>query len=125
MSNTISEELKSACILVVDDEPTNVKLLERMLEASGFENLLCTQDPRQVLGLLQDNDVDLILLDINMPHMDGFQVMDKLKAIKKKDDYLPILIITGELDQEMRHRALRSGAKDFLRAVTRCRSSIM
>ncbi len=100
-------------ILVVDDEPSNVMLLEHMLHLEGFTQVISTTDPRQVMGIYQEQAVDLVLLDINMPHMDGFQVMEELKRIAK-GDYLPILVLTAQIDRETCHRALRTGAMDFV-----------
>ena len=114
MIDALTDELKTACILAVDDELPNVKLLERMLAAKGFGNVLSTQDPRQVLGLVQDNDVDLILLDINMPHMDGYQVMEQLQAVIPLDGLPPILVLTAQHSQDFRQRALDSGARDYV-----------
>ncbi|MDH5388090.1 MAG: response regulator [Gammaproteobacteria bacterium] len=113
MSDKISDDLKSACILAVDDELPNVKLLGRMLSAKGFEHVLSTQDPRQVLGLVQNNDVDLILLDINMPHMDGYQVMEQLQS-EILEDLPPILVLTAQHAQDFRQRALDAGARDYV-----------
>lgn len=113
MNSTISNELKSACLLVVDDEQSNVKLLKRMLMAKGFDNVLSTQEPRQVLGLVQENDVDLILLDINMPHMDGYQVMEQLQSDISKE-LPPVLVLTAQHAQEFRQRALDAGARDYV-----------
>ena len=113
MTNEISDDLKSACILAVDDELPNVKLLERMLAAKGFSHVLSTQDPREVLGLVQKHDIDLILLDINMPHMDGYQVMEQLQA-SFPNDLPPILVLTAQHDQDFRQRALDNGARDYV-----------
>ena len=113
MTNKISDDLKSACILAVDDELPNVKLLERILSVKGFEHVLSTQDPRQVVSLVQDNDVDLILLDINMPHMDGYQVMEQLKS-EISDNLPPILVLTAQHAQDFRQRALDNGARDYV-----------
>ena len=113
MSNKISDELKASCILVVDDEPANVKLLERMLIARSFNNVLSTQDPRLVLGLMQENDIDLILLDINMPHMDGYQVMEQLQS-EISESLPPILVLTAQHSQDFRQRALDNGARDYV-----------
>ena len=113
MSNNLSNELKTACILAVDDELPNIKLLERMLAAKGFARVLSTQDPRQVLSLVQDNDVDLILLDINMPYMDGYQVMAQLQS-EIPDGLPPILVLTVQHAQDFRQRALDSGARDYV-----------
>ncbi|MDH3342114.1 MAG: response regulator [Gammaproteobacteria bacterium] len=113
MSNNLTDELKTACILVVDDELPNVKLLERMLSVKGFGHVLSTQDPRRVLDLVEVNDVDLILLDINMPHMDGYQVMAQLKSEATKE-LPPILVLTAQHAQDFRQRALDSGARDYV-----------
>ena len=113
VNNIINKELKSSCILAVDDELPNIKLLERMLSAKGFNNVLSTQDPSQILGLLQDNDVDLILLDINMPKMDGYQVMEQLQS-EISDDLPPILVLTAQNAQDFRQRALDCGARDYV-----------
>ena len=113
MSNKISDELKASCILVVDDEPVNVKLLERMLIARWFNSVLSTQDPRLVLGLVQENDIDLILLDINMPHMDGYQVMEQLQS-EISESLPPILVLTAQHSQDFRQRALDDGARDYV-----------
>ncbi len=102
-----------ANILIVDDQPTNVKLLQRMLEGSGFNNISTTTDSREVSALYQNNRFDLVLLDINMPHLNGFEVMAELAAVER-DSYLPILVLTAQTDNETRLRALDLGAKDFL-----------
>ena len=102
-----------ASILIVDDQPTNVKLLQRMLEGSGFTNVLTTTDSRQVTPLYQQHRFDLVLLDINMPHINGFEVMEQLTHVEK-DSYVPILVLTAQTDNETRLRALDLGAKDFL-----------
>lgn len=100
-------------ILVVDDEPSNVMLLEHMLHLEGFGQVISETDPRQVANICREQEIDLVLLDINMPHMDGFQVMEELKRVAK-GDYLPILVLTAQIDRETCHRALRTGAMDFV-----------
>ena len=99
-----------ARILVVDDQPANVLLLERVLAGAGYESVTSTLDPRAVCALHETNGYDLILLDLQMPGMDGFQVMEALKPIEK--DYLPVLVITAQPDHKL--RALQAGAKDFV-----------
>lgn len=106
-------ETLTATILAVDDEPANVKLLERALGIFGYHNLLTTTDPRTVLDLVHRHDIDLIILDLNMPHLDGFAVMGQLQALGR-DDLPPILILTAQHDQEHRVRALRNGAHDYV-----------
>ncbi|MGZ5026785.1 MAG: HD domain-containing phosphohydrolase [Methylobacter sp.] len=102
-----------ARILIVDDESVNLKLLDKMLSAQGYSNLVLVQDSRQVLELYRQARTDLILLDINMPHLDGFQVMEQLKAL---DDPLfpPVVILTAQHGQDFLLRALNAGARDFI-----------
>jgi len=74
---TLSIDCKDANILLVDDEIANTKLLARILQSAGYQNILITQDPQQTLPLIQEHHCDLLLLDINMPKMNGYQVMDQ------------------------------------------------
>ena len=106
-----ASDILKAKILVVDDLPANVLLLERMLGGAGYASVTSTLDPRVVCELHGKNHYDLIVLDLQMPGMDGFQVMEGLKAIEK-DGYLPVLVITAQPDHKL--RALRAGAKDFI-----------
>jgi len=101
-----------ARILVVDDEPTNVRLLERLLTDAGYRNIQSTTDPRQVPTLFRALDPDLILLDLMMPHLDGIAVMERLAV--PADVYLPVLVLTADVTPEAKQRALAAGAKDFL-----------
>ena len=75
------ESRKQECILIVDDEPANLKLLDRMLRGHGYEELCLVNDARNVIDAYKAVRPDLILLDINMPHLDGYQVMEHLKAL--------------------------------------------
>ena len=106
-------QFSDANILIVDDYQPNVLLLDRVLRSAGYKNLRSTTDPREVEAMYAAQKFDLILLDINMPHMSGFEVMDRLRAIER-DSYLPILVLTAQSDYDTRLRALQSGAKDFL-----------
>jgi len=98
-------------ILVVDDQDANVSLLEQMLRGGGYVDITSTTNPEKVCELHLLNHFDLILLDLQMPGMDGFQVMENLKEIEK-DGYLPVLVITAQPEHKL--RALRAGAKDFV-----------
>jgi len=100
-------------ILIVDDEPGNVLLLEQMMIQEGYDRPHSTSDSAQFLRLFAEVQPDLILLDLNMPRVDGFEVMEQLKAIDPKS-LVPILVLTALKDEETKLRALRSGAKDFL-----------
>ncbi len=110
----MEEEIKNSNILIVDDNAANIALLENLLEDEGYEEYTSTTDPRTVLALCQEEDFDLILLDIRMPHMTGIEVMQQLGKHFPQSHYLPILVLTAQLDQETRSQALSLGAKDFL-----------
>ena len=105
------QEFLDASILIVDDQIANVQLLEHILQDSGYQNITTTTDPHIVCGLHRDKHFDLILLDLQMPGMDGFEVMQALKE-NETDSYLPILVITAQPDHKL--RALEAGAKDFI-----------
>ena len=104
-------EILKAKVLVVDDMQANVLLLERMLTGAGYTSITSTLDPRAVCELHGKHRYDLILLDLQMPGMDGFEVMEGLKHIEQ-DGYLPVLVITAQPDHKL--RALQAGAKDFI-----------
>ncbi len=108
------ETIKNARILIVDDQEANVLYLETILRKSGYTSFQSTRDSRQVLALFNENRPDLILLDLMMPHVDGFAVMEHLKPLIPADSYLPILVLTADISPETRRRALSSGAGDFL-----------
>jgi diguanylate cyclase (GGDEF)-like protein len=105
------QEILNASILIVDDQEANVQLLEKMLRKVGYRRVTATMDPHTVCTLHRDNRYDLILLDLQMPGMNGFQVMEGLKEIEK-DGYLPVLVITAHSIHKQ--LALASGAKDFI-----------
>lgn len=100
-------------ILIVDDEPGNVILLEQMMIQEGYNCLYSTSDSTQCIDMFAEVQPDLVLLDLNMPRMDGFGVMAKLKEIDPKS-MVPILVLTALTDEKTKLHALRSGAKDFL-----------
>ncbi|MBF0521166.1 MAG: response regulator, partial [Nitrospirae bacterium] len=108
-----TEQISKATILIVDDSQANVALVEKMLKAEGYKNILTTTDSRHVVDLYKLHNPDLILLDLNMPFMDGFQVMTELKKIESKT-YLSIMVLTAYTDRTIRVKALEYGAKDFL-----------
>ena len=106
-----SADLLHARMLIVDDQQANVLLLEGMLRAAGYTAVDSTMDPRQVRELHRQHRYALILLDLQMPGMDGFQVMQALTEIEPAD-YLPVLVITAQPGHKL--RALQAGAKDFV-----------
>jgi PAS domain S-box-containing protein len=106
-----TDEILNASVLIVDDKESNVQLLEQVLREAGYQNVTSTMDPYAVCALHHDNRYDLILLDLQMPGMDGFQVMEGLKEIEP-DGYVPILVITAQPEHKL--QALAAGAKDFI-----------
>ncbi len=104
-------DILSASILIVDDQDANVKLLERLLGETGYTNVSSTMNPQNVEALHRKNRHDLILLDLQMPGMDGFEVMERLKA-DDADSYLPVIVLTAQPAHKL--RALQAGAKDFI-----------
>ena len=106
-------QCQNATILIVDDQMTNVMLLESILQSAGYMHVHSTTDSTEFAKMFQELKPDLVLLDIRMPELDGFQVMGQLKVINKQP-YLAILVLTSEEDRDTRLRALESGAKDFL-----------
>src|SRR5712692_1434321 len=104
-------DILGAGILIVDDQEINVSLLEQMLREAGYARVSSTMDPHEVCALHRKNRYDLILLDLQMPGMDGFQVMESLKT-NEVDAYLPVLVITAQPGHKV--RALQAGAKDFI-----------
>jgi PAS domain S-box-containing protein len=105
------QDILSASILIVDDQQSNILLLEEMLHDVGYACIASTDDPYAVCELHRKNRYDLILLDLQMPSMDGFQVMENLKEIET-GGYLPVLAITAQPSHKL--RALVAGAKDFI-----------
>ncbi len=104
-------EILNANVLIVDDQPSNVLLLEEILREAGYTRVSSTMDPHAVAALHRQNRYDLILLDLQMPGMDGFQVMENLKAIET-EGYIPVLVITAQPAHKL--QALQAGAKDFV-----------
>jgi PAS domain S-box-containing protein len=104
-------DIRAARILIVDDQTANVQLLTRMLEEAGYGNVSATMNPREVCALHRKDSYDLILLDLQMPGMDGFQVMEGLKT-NEADGYLPVIVLTAQPGHKL--RALQAGARDFI-----------
>jgi signal transduction histidine kinase len=101
-------------ILVVDDEPMNLVLLSEIIEEAGFTTVQTTTDPREVSTLLTEYRPDLLLLDLMMPHLDGFAVMEQLRGTLPADAFLPVLVLTADANPGTKRRALAAGATDFL-----------
>jgi len=100
-------------ILIVDDESVNVALLEAMLDVSGYTQVKSITDSRLALETSKTFGPDLILLDLLMPHVDGFSILESLRA-HSNEIYLPIVVLTADITEEAKLRALKAGATDFL-----------
>ena len=102
-----------ASILIVDDDPTNVALLDRLLRRAGFGRLFETTDPRLALGLFLSQQPDLVLLDLGMPHLNGFDLIAELRSSAAGQN-VPILVVTADTSPESRDRAIGLGAHDLV-----------
>ena len=108
------ENLLRSKILIIDDEEVNVRLLKRILQFGGFENLSSTTDSRATVALFEEIRPDLILTDWLMPHLDGNAVVGQLRRMIGPDDYLPIVVLTADVTPQAKRQALTVGATDFL-----------
>jgi PAS domain S-box-containing protein len=111
LAQSLEAAFTEARILIVDDQPANIALLEETLHQAGYLQVTSTQNPLEVCALHRRHDYDLILLDLQMPGMDGFQVIEGLKT-NQRDAYLPVLVITAQPGHKI--RALQAGARDFI-----------
>lgn len=108
-----SEEILSAKILIIDDQQVNARLLEEILRKAGFKNITSITDSRDAQAIYTTLKPHAVVLDIDMPYVDGFQIISQLKKIEG-DDYLPVLMLTQMGDNDLRFLALESGARDYL-----------
>ncbi|HIW34669.1 MAG TPA: response regulator, partial [Candidatus Paenibacillus intestinavium] len=107
-------ELKSAKILIVDDQEYNISLLERILSRAGFGQLYSTMDPYQIEKMLVEINPDIILLDLHMPGMDGLQALKLIREQTGINNYLPVLMLTADMTLEAKKEVLQAGVNDFL-----------
>lgn len=114
IANVGGDVLARACVLIVDDAPENVALLERVLRNAGVDRVHGVTDPREAVTRAIEVDADLVLLDLHMPFLDGFGVMAQLQERLPEDAFLPVLVLTADATAETRDRALAAGAKDLL-----------
>ena len=110
---TLAEEILGAQILVVDDEPTNVSLIEQLLAKEGYRHVTSLTDSREVPALINETSPDIVLLDLHMPHMDGIELMGRIRSIPTRT-FLPILVLTADPSSNTKLAALKGGATDFL-----------
>ncbi len=108
------DDTSQARILIVDDEEANIRLIRKVLERSDFSCITSHTDPLQALQQFQTTDPDLVLLDLKMPGMSGFDFMDAIRPLTPESDFLPIVVVSGAQDPDVRDRALASGARDFV-----------
>ncbi len=106
--------LKRAKILIVDDQIANIDMLTGFLEMEGFVNLLSTTDPRTVMSMMQDFLPDIVLLDLMMPYISGYEILTSIRSAQSDDEYLPVLVLTADITSEAKRKALTLGANDFL-----------
>jgi putative two-component system response regulator len=102
-----------ARFLIVEDDGDNLRLLERMIRNLGYGEITTTTDPQEAIPLFEQVTPDIVLLDLHMPLLDGFQILEQIRA-RTPDVYLPVLVLTGDLSSEVKSRALAAGATDFL-----------
>jgi PleD family two-component response regulator len=107
-------EILNAKILIVDDADANLRLLEDLLSREGFHNVISTADSTRCIDLFTAFQPDLILLDLMMPELDGYAVLEILSRHIPKDEYLPVLVLTADATVAAKRKALALGAKDFL-----------
>ncbi len=106
--------IAAAKILIIDDELSNVRLLERILKRANCHHLISTTDSREALASFRQHEPDLVLTDWMMPHFNGLAVLEQLRDHHGSDDYLPIVVLTADITSETKRRALAAGATDFL-----------
>lgn len=109
-----NDEFFASRILVVDDQAANLRLLESLLAREGFTNVISTTEPEQVFDLYTAFDPDLILLDLMMPGLSGYAVLERLERQRQPDEFRPVLVLTADATSQAKRRALALGAKDFL-----------
>lgn len=107
-------DLLNAKILIIDDAEANLKLLEDLLAKEGFYQIVSTADPTHALDLFKAFEPDLILLDLMMPELDGYALLEIFSRHIARDEYLPILVLTADATIGAKRKALALGAKDFL-----------
>ena len=107
-------EIRSANILVVDDEPHVIAIITTALASAGYDNVSSTTQPAEVVDLYRASGPDLIILDMKMPGVHGMDILQELSSVVPDEEYLPILVVTGDRDVDRKLSALAWGAKDFL-----------
>jgi len=114
LSTAVAGAAADSTVVIVDDQPANVTLLERLLDTAGVGRVHGFTDPRQALAHCTISLPDLVLLDLHMPDLDGFAFMEALPSLVPEGGFLPVLVLTADIATEVKERALTTGAKDFL-----------
>ena len=110
----MNSQLFDMRVLIVDDNETNIDLIEQLLTQGGYTTVLSTSHPDRVLNLCKAWNPDLLLLDLHMPRLSGFEVMSEIRALMEEPESLPVLVLTADATLDARHRALSMGARDFI-----------
>ncbi len=114
LNKMLDSHLKNAKILIVDDNQLNIDLLVEYLQMLGFDSIQTTTDPLLTVSLFKSFEPDLILLDLMMPQLSGYQILEQLKPLIPNDVYWPVLVLTADISPTAKQQALASGARDFL-----------
>ena len=109
-----SNDIRQSRLLIIDDEPANLEVLEELFAEEGFEQVLSSVDARRISSLLQGFRPDIVLLDLRMPEVDGFSVLVLLDDLREQGEWIPVIVLTADITREARYKALSLGASDFL-----------
>jgi DNA-binding response OmpR family regulator len=110
----IKSSLKDMKLVILDDDPTQIILLEAILKRAGFHNFVSMSDPRRMVEVFEREQPDLLLLDLTMPHLTGLEVIQTLEQRLSPAMYFPILVLTADCRPTTQEEALKAGVKDFL-----------
>jgi putative two-component system response regulator len=108
------EDLTNACIMIVEDDRDNRQLLELTFRTSGYTNAVEVSDGRQAVETFSSSRPDMVLVDLHMPHVDGLDVIRDINELVPEDEFLPIVMLSGDVSPEVRRQATALGASDFL-----------
>jgi putative two-component system response regulator len=108
------EDLTNACIMIVEDDRDNRQLLELTFRTSGYKNVIEVSDGRQAVEMFSSNRPDMVLVDLHMPHVGGLDVIRDINELVPEDEFLPIVMLSGDVSPEVRRQATELGASDFL-----------
>lgn len=107
-------DIRQSRLLIIDDQPANLELLEDLFAEEGFEQVLSSVDATRISSLLQGFKPDIVLLDLRMPEVDGYSVLSLLDDMRQEGNWIPVIVLTADITKEARYKALSLGASDFL-----------